>query len=229
MLNASTLVNHAIAPATWQRLLAFHDLLATDDYVRYVDAYYREAVRRFGERWFYLDIVNTLYAAADLLQPRRYLEIGVRRGRSVATVARACPSVDIVAFDMWMQDYAGMENPGPDHVRRELARMGHRGQVVFVDGDSHQTVPAHFAAHPEAMFDLITVDGDHSLEGALADLRTVVPRLAVGGVLVFDDIAHPQHPYLLDVWLQLMQENPQLGHYAFAESGFGVAFAIRTR
>ena len=26
---------------------------------------------------------------------------------------------DIVEF--WQQNYAGMENPGPDHVRRELA------------------------------------------------------------------------------------------------------------
>jgi len=50
------------------------------------------------------------------------------------------------------------------------------------------------------MFDLITVDGDHSEEGAFDDLLNVIPHLNVGGILVFDDIAHPTHPYLLGVW-----------------------------
>jgi hypothetical protein len=56
-----------------------------------------------------------------------------------------------------------------------------------------------------------------------------VPQLAPGGILVFDDIAHPQHPYLFDVWLQVMREHPQLAYYTYTEMGYGVAFAIRTR
>ena len=229
ILNPSTLVNTAISPITWSKILSFHHLLATDEYVQYLDAYYREASSRFGDHWFYMDIVNTLFAASSLLQPRRYLEIGVRRGRSVAVVAKACPSVDIVAFDMWVKGYAGMDNPGPAHVRNELARLGHTGQVQFVDGNSHETVPDYFARNPDAEFDLITVDGDHSREGATQDLMTVIPRLALGGVLVFDDVSHAQHPYLLEVWLDVMAQHPQLSHYVFVESGFGVAFAIRMR
>lgn len=228
ILNPSTLVNAAISSETWTKILDFHHLLATDEYVQYLDAYYRESRSRFGSHWFYLDIVNTLFAASSLLQPRRYLEIGVRRGRSAAVVAKACPSVDIVAFDMWIKGYAGMENPGPNFVMNELSRMGHTGSIDFHDGNSHETVPAFFQSNPKVEFDLITVDGDHSRDGALQDLMTVVPRLAIGGVLVFDDIAHPQHHYLLDVWLQLMHDNAHLSHYAFVESGFGVAFAIRT-
>lgn len=229
MLNPSTLVHLATSEETWREILDFHHLLATDEYVQYLDAYYREGVRRFGRHWFYLDIVNVLYAAAKCLQPVSYLEIGVRRGRSACSVARACAAVDIVAFDMWIPGYAGMDNPGAEHVRNELLRFGHCGRVEFVDGDSHQTVPAYLQANPDRRFDLITVDGDHSREGALADLRTVIPSLAPGGILVFDDIAHPQHPYLLDVWLEVMQENPQLAYYGFVESGYGVAFAIRNR
>lgn len=229
MLNTSTVVNNAISPATWKRLLSFHHLLASDEYVQYLDAYYREAIERFGEHWFYLDIVNTLFAASSILQPKNYLEIGVRRGRSVATVAKACPNVDIAAFDMWIQGYAGMDNPGPAHVRRELERMGHTGRIEFIDGNSHETVPTYFRTHPEKTFDLITVDGDHSKDGALNDLLTVIPRLALGGILVFDDICHPQHAYLLDVWMEAMSRNRQLSHYAFVEAGFGIAFAIRTR
>ncbi|NJR64470.1 MAG: hypothetical protein HC772_02710, partial [Leptolyngbyaceae cyanobacterium CRU_2_3] len=201
-LNPTTLKNIATSPELWQELLSFHGSLATDEYVAYLDRYYRDCLQRFGKHWYYLDIVNVLLAASKTLQPKNYLEIGVRRGRSACVVARGCPSVNVFAFDLWMPNYAGMENPGAAFVAAELKRQGHRGQMEFIDGDSHQTVPQFFDAHPDLRLDLITVDGDHSESGALDDLCNVIPRLAVGGVLVFDDIAHPEHPYLLHVWKQ---------------------------
>ena len=229
LLNPTTLARIATAPKTWQELLAFHGGLATDEYVEYLHAFYQESLRRFAENWFYLDIVNVLYAAAKTLQPANYLEIGVRRGRSVCTVAHGCPTVNIVACDMWQANYAGMENPGPEFVAAELQRNGFAGEVKFINGDSHETLPQFFAENPERTFDLITVDGDHSAEGALADLCTVIPRLALGGILVFDDIAHPDHPYLRQVWRTALAQHPGLSGFEFAELGYGVAFAIRQR
>jgi len=227
MLNPGTLVQIATAENTWREILAFHEQLATDDYVEYLEAFYQESVRRFGADWVYMDIVNVLYAAAKTLRPTNYLEIGVRRGRSVCTVVRGCPSVNVAAFDMWVQNYAGMENPGPEFVHDEMKRHGFSGNVSFINGDSHETVPQYFADFPDATFDLITVDGDHSEEGAFADLCTVIPRLALGGILVFDDIAHPDHSYLLDVWRRALDRHPFLSGYEFVEIGYGVAFAIR--
>ena len=229
MLNPSTLARIATATATWREILAFHGQLASDEYVEYLDAFYREGVRRFGDHWVYMDIVNVLYAAAKTVQPERYLEIGVRRGRSVCTVARGCPAVRIVACDMWQTNYAGMENPGPAFVAEELRRHGLSGDVEFLNGDSHVLLPQYFADHPGVEFDMITVDGDHSEAGALADLCTVIPHLAVGGVLVFDDIAHPEHPYLLSVWRTALSQFPCLSGYEFTEMGYGVAFAVRRR
>lgn len=225
-VNPSTLCRYATAHNTWRDILDFHGDLASDDYVQAVDAYYRSAIGRFGDAWFHLDIVNVLYAAAALCKPKRYLEIGVRRGRSCAVVARGCPNVDIVACDMWMHNYAGMVNPGPEFVREELERHGYRGEVSFLNGDSHILIPNYFDARPEVLFDLITVDGDHSEEGAFSDLHTVIPRLAPGGVLVFDDIAHPAHPYLLDVWRRATVGHPDLVTYEYVETGYGIAFAV---
>jgi len=225
-LTASTLAKAASAPQTWQDILRFHGDLATDDFVRYVDGYYRSCVERYGAFWRYMDIVSVLYAAARLVQPRRYLEIGVRRGRTVCTVARACPIVDIVGFDLWVENYAGMENPGAGWVRQELNRHGHIGRVEFVTGDSRSTVPACFAEHPDLLFDLITVDGDHSEAGARADLENVIPRLAPGGVLVFDDISHPDLPHMFGLWKAITGARPWLDTYEFAEAGYGVAFAV---
>jgi predicted O-methyltransferase YrrM len=227
ILSPSTLVNIATSSSTWNEILLFHHHLATDEYVQYLDTFYREGIKRFGSDWFYLDIVSVLYAASKTIKPRNYLEIGVRRGRSVCAVARGCPVVDIVAFDMWMQGYAGMENPGSEFVQSELLKHSHCGKIYFVNGNSHQTVPAFFRQNPHATFDMITVDGDHSEEGALDDLKNVIPHLSVGGILVFDDIAHPAHPYLLNVWKKAMSMFPFLTSFEFTELGYGVAFAIR--
>jgi predicted O-methyltransferase YrrM len=227
MLTPETLAAFAADPQTMDEIVSFHHLLASDEYVQYVDAYYREGIKRFGKHWRYLDISTVLYATAHLIKPKTYLEIGVRRGRSACMVTRGCPDVDIVAFDMWVVNYAGMDNPGPEYVRNELALHGHTGTIAFIDGDSHQTIPAFFNKYPDTYFDMITVDGDHSELGAFDDLCNVIPHLSVGGVLVFDDIAHPAHPYLLGVWRQTMEKFPFLASFEYTDTGFGVAFAIR--
>jgi predicted O-methyltransferase YrrM len=227
ILNPSTLASIAGSIDLWREIVAFHHLLATDNYVEYLDSFYRVCLERFGSGWKYWDIINVLYASAKYLQPKNYLEIGVRRGRSASIVARGCPSVDMVVFDMWEPEYAGMANPGPEFVRNELKKHGHNGTISFIDGDSHQTVPAYFQQNPHMKFDLITVDGDHTENGALDDLRNVVPQLAVGGVLVFDDISHPAHPYMLKVWRHILAMFPFLASFEFTEMGYGVAFAIR--
>lgn len=229
ILTAEILASIAAAPETTEEILRFHDQLASDEYVQYVDTYYREGMKRFGRHWRFMDISNVLYAASKVLQPETYLEIGVRRGRSASMVARGCPKVNVAAFDMWVQNYAGMENPGADFVREELVKQGHTGTVSFFNGDSHETIPAFFKQYPDTIFDMITVDGDHSEAGAFDDLCNVIPQLAVGGVLVFDDICHPVHPYLLGVWRKALAKFPFLEGYEFAEAGFGVAFAIRKR
>ena len=226
-LNPITLANYATSLATWTEILRFHGELASDAYVSAMDQFYRNAIVRYGASWYHFDIVNALYTASVLAQPRNYLEIGVRRGRSACIVARACPTVNIYAFDLWQQNYAGMPNPGPEFVRAELQRHGHRGDLKFFNGDSHSLLPAFFQDYPELAFDLITVDGDHSAAGAIRDMEDVIPHLSVGGVMVFDDISHPAHRYLRDCFRSVMANNPQLRAFEYVDSGYGVAIAIR--
>ncbi|MBI5722731.1 MAG: class I SAM-dependent methyltransferase [Planctomycetes bacterium] len=229
LLTPSTLAKIAASTTVWQELLNWHAMLATDQYVAYVDAFYRQCLTQYGQHWFYLDITNVLYAASKLIQPKNYLEIGVRRGRSCCAVVRGCPTVDITACDMWIQNYAGMENPGPDFVFAEVQKHGFRGHFQVVNGNSHEMLPKFFSQNPGRTFDLITVDGDHTEQGAYQDLHDVLPHLAVGGAIVFDDISHPAHPYLLEVWRRAARECGFLATYEFAEQGYGVAFGIRVK
>ncbi|MGI8960842.1 MAG: class I SAM-dependent methyltransferase [Bryobacteraceae bacterium] len=201
--------------------------LSPDKYMEFLLNFYREGLERFGDDWAYADINTILFGFSKVVAVRDYLEIGVRRGRSMAMVASQSPKCAIVGFDMWIKDYAGMDNPGELLVRSELKKVGHQGSVEFIDGDSRLTVPRFFQSSPDRSFDLITVDGDHSTEGARCDLLNVIPRIRIGGVLVFDDISNQSFPQLAGVWQDLVGANPRFAAHSFNEVGFGVGFAIR--
>lgn len=201
--------------------------LARDSYMDFVLNFYKQGLERFGDKWVYADINTVLLGLSKVLRPKNYLEIGVRRGRSMAMVGSQSRDCFIVGFDMWIQNYGGMENPGKEFVRSELERVGFKGRLEFVDGDSKITVPQYFKEHPDEYFDMITVDGDHSLEGARGDLINVVPHLKVGGVLVFDDISNQDCYYLGKLWDALVVNNPRFASYSFKEVGFGIGFALK--
>lgn len=146
----------------------------------------------------YIDGRMLLFWLAHRIRPTHVLEVGVRRGFSLAAVSHAAPEAHLVGFDQWMKDYGGVENPGPHFVLEELSRVGHKGPIHLISGDSHQTLPAFFAGkvtlddghslEPPETFQLINIDGDHSIAGSWADLLDVVDRVAPGGALVFDDL-----------------------------------------
>lgn len=201
--------------------------LEPDEYVRYLLGYYKLGLERYGDDWGYVDIVTAVLGLAEWLKPKSYLEIGVRRGRSVCALASVRPSAHIAMFDMWVQNYAGMENPGPAHVNAELDKIGHTGKREFVDGNSHETLKRYFADHPDTYFDLITVDGDHSNLGAAEDIADVLPRLSIGGAVLFDDTGNPNVAGLGEVWRRMLVENPRFSAFTYSEVGYGVGFAIR--
>lgn len=225
--SATTLRDMAVAVPALEGVVRTMGKLQPDDYLEFMLGWYATGLESFGDRWQYLDLLTVLRAAAAVLQPRSFLEIGVRRGRSMAVVADAAPHCDLLGFDLWVQDYAGMPNPGAEFVCSEIGSLGHRGRIQLVGGDSHQTVPAFLRQNPAALFDLVNVDGDHSEEGARRDLETVLPRLALGGVIVMDDIVHPQHRYLESVWDDLVSGNPHFSSCKYTDLGYGVAFAVR--
>ena len=181
--------------------------------------------------WF--DTATLLNWFAHTLKPRNYLEIGVRRGRSMAQVLVESPGTQGVGFDLWIPDYGSLPeqgihtpNPGPEFVLAELKKLGVSRLPQLVRGDSHTTVPAFWnvPANPQS-FDLILVDGDHTADGARADLEIAFAHLAPGGALIFDDICNTAHLDLRDLWDEFARQHPD---YLFlndhSAAGTGVAF-----
>jgi len=227
ILSPGTVGRLATSEGVHRAVIEMLGRLEPDDYLRFVRAYYQEGLKRYGGSWVYADILSVLTASSMLLRPESYLEIGVRRGRSIAAVLAATPGCDVVGFDLWVDDYAGMTNPGPEFVRSEVGKLRADGQLELVSGSSALTVPRYFHEHPDLYLDLITVDGDHTARGATEDLRNVRTRLKLGGVLVFDDIAHPHHPDLRDVWVREIVRSPMFRTWEFCDLGFGIGVAVR--
>lgn len=220
-----TLAEAAASPEAAGFVADLIDRLSPDEESAAFQRFYRGAQARFGKYWRYIDLYTVLWAAATLMRPRSYLEIGVRRGRSTAVVGGLRPECAIYGFDLWASEYAGTPNPGPDFVRDELTAAGHQGPVELISGDSKEAVPAFLREHPELYFDLITIDGDKSLRGFASDFANALPRLKVGGIILTDDL--PYAPILMTrVWRKFIMRDGRYVGWTFSGGG-GVVAAIR--
>lgn len=147
-----------------------------------------------------LDLHEALRAACSYLHPvLSYLEIGVDGGGSLNTVLCQGVPPRIVLCDIWDPTYCNHGDVKP-YVNGVLEFFGAKAE--FLDGDSKETVP-----RLRETFDLITVDGDHSEAGAYEDLINAWPLVrSGGGILVMDDINHPEYPWLKGVWELVLRQ-----------------------
>jgi ADP-heptose:LPS heptosyltransferase/predicted O-methyltransferase YrrM len=147
---------------------------------------------------------------ARLLRPERYLEVGVRTGGSMVQVLHNGSPRLALAVDQWMGSYAGMSNT-LSFTRQQFAnyqkRSGNATKITYVRGSSHKVLKRLIAQ--KMMFDLITIDGDHTREGAWEDLEDAVNLLGVRGAIVFDDITHPSHRDLYTLVHRLKLRYPE--------------------
>ncbi len=188
--------------------------------------HFRAMLQRFGKFARYADLSTALWAAAKFVEPRSYLEIGVRTGRSAAIVGAVAPDCAIHGFDLWIRDYFVDPVLGPDFVRDELRAVGHRGPVELVSGDSRESLPDYLSKHPDLFFDLIAIDGDKTLRVASSDYANALPRLKIGGIVVTDDLAFA--PSVLRVWREMVARDSRYVKWQLADTGSGlVGLAIR--
>jgi hypothetical protein len=104
-------------------------------------------------------------------------------------------------------------------------------------------------AAPADGFDMVLVDGDHSIQGAYQDLSDVIGHIKIGGAIVFDDIAPNLSQFneqeleairrelgpdprglggLHGVWRAVQSEHSNFRYFEYTEDSPGLAFGIRT-
>jgi predicted O-methyltransferase YrrM len=164
-------------------------------------------------------LYDTLRLVVALAKPSAYLEIGVRDGHSLREVILAggnqifhfiSPRATLQRLalcDDWGDQSGGTGKGGHGHIEQLLAELHYQGQVQWIDGNSHELLKPAIELQS---FDLILVDGDHTEQGAAQDLRDCIGALAPQGLLLFDDIGHPAHPYLEAVLQAFLSEHPEL-------------------
>lgn len=127
-----------------------------------------------------------------------YLEVGVNEGTSLEVVIAECPTIkSLTLVDMWGFEYGGTGRGNNAHIVELLNRLNYTGETRFMDGNSHDILPQ--LIKEGAKFDLVTIDGDHSYEGGEQDLIDGWQLVRPKGWIVFDDITHASHSYLMEM------------------------------
>ncbi|HVL70820.1 MAG TPA: class I SAM-dependent methyltransferase [Beijerinckiaceae bacterium] len=109
---------------------------------------------------------------AALPKGGRVVEIGTDRGDFARAILDEVGPEELHLLDL---DFS--------QLRQDVARDP---RVILHQGDS----VAQVAALPDAAFDWIYVDADHSYEGVCRDAAAAAPKVKPGGLLVFNDFAH---------------------------------------
>lgn len=156
---------------------------------------------------------------------RHYLEIGTREGDSLRAVLEESSGdlESVWVADLWGTDYGGSGRGSHQHIDQLLDDFRFDGRRVFLDGNSRDTIPPLMPEKAEA-FDLVLVDGDHSYEGAMADLVNTWPLVKPGGAVVFHDITHPAHPDLRRCFDEFVAAVRSPHQVIEADYGLGVAW-----
>jgi hypothetical protein len=121
-----------------------------------------------------------------------YAEVGSYLGLSATIVADACPNSLIYCHDLFpMSEETLSEASAPPPEASNLLvkfwsgikRNKLQNQIIPMRGKSEDTL----LVHDDASLDVAFVDGDHSYEGALVDLRLMWNKLKSGGLLLCHD------------------------------------------
>jgi Flp pilus assembly protein TadD/predicted O-methyltransferase YrrM len=127
-------------------------------------------------------------------RPLRMLEIGVYTGLTGVTFLKAVKNPALyVGVDPNVYARDGLSRAAESF--RQLRAGGLRFEYVLIEGYSWDQSTQNTLAHT-GPFDIIRVDGDHTLPSKLIDLELAQTICAPGGFVLVDDYVH--HPCVKD-------------------------------
>jgi hypothetical protein len=140
-----------------------------------------------GHSGQFIEEVDSLFDVAFRLQPSTVCEVGFNVGHSLATFMSASSNASYIGFDFPL--------PSNGDLNKEMGKLLQsvfpRHKLRFVWGKSHETVPVFFAEQPlhsEVLCNLVSVDGSHAYEDAIADLRNFRGHTTREHIIFADDV-----------------------------------------
>uniref|UniRef100_A0A7S4U9R0 Class I SAM-dependent methyltransferase n=1 Tax=Alexandrium monilatum TaxID=311494 RepID=A0A7S4U9R0_9DINO len=122
--------------------------------------------------------------------PVRMAEIGVNNAVTSEYLLARFPDLEFDGIDPYLGAAAIHAE-----ARTRLARFGSRARL------RHSTSEAAASHFGDGALDLVFIDGDHSRDAVVADLRSWRPRVRPGGVLAGHDLFNPAFDGVLDALL----------------------------
>lgn len=103
-----------------------------------------------------------------------------------------------------------------DNYKQVLERIkGREEDVIMLKGFSYKM--ADFI--PDESLGMVYIDGDHTYEGARADINSYWPKLVRGGLMVFHDAANPSygiqdaiHDFTRGVGINMLEEDGNIAN-----------------
>lgn len=106
-------------------------------------------------------------------------EVGFNAGHSAAIYLNANPQAKVYSFDIGQFSYT--------RGNAELMKSLFPDRFEYISGPSGETLKQFFEERPDVKCDVISVDGDHSTEGTLADLENFRRLASCRNWVLMDD------------------------------------------
>ena len=142
--------------------------------------YYHNSHRRFQE--LLPKQMNLLWAGTQV--QTKLCEIGFNAGHSALLLLSECPNPDIsfTIFDIGAHSYT---RPCINYIYTKYPHTN----LTYVEGDSLLTLPSFLQTKSEecGTYDVVHVDGGHSLECITSDFACATKLVRPGGIVIVDD------------------------------------------
>jgi len=127
--------------------------------------------------------INAYRQLARIPWVKTICETGFNAGHSSLNLLTSNPDITLYSFDLGDHPYV---RPAHQHLEE---KFGNR--TILTLGDSHVTMKEFHKAHPNVVCDITIVDGDHSVAGAIADMKDFYEMVDVDSrplsLVVMDD------------------------------------------
>lgn len=136
-----------------------------------------------------VDVRVLVLHAQQLHENAKYVETGSYLGCSSLIIALHS-NATVYAHDIWTTEWAELNGFPPPEVKdyfyefyKSVKTNKMENRIIPIRGNSTYTL----GIHDDESIDLAFIDGDHSYEGCLGDLRSVWSKMKPGGSILVHD------------------------------------------